>query len=343
LTVAIGAICSGANATQAAPTSSRGPYELTKTVRLGAPDRWDYLTFDPSSNRVFISHSDRVTVVDAKSGKIVGTVTGIPGGTHGVGIVPSVGRGYTDDGKAGVAWAFDLKTFKKVAEIKAQPDADGIAYDRSSGHIFVVDGDSGKITAIDPKTNAAVATIDGGGGLEFGAADGLGHFFVNGAEKGEILRIDTATNKIDATWHLADCQSPHGMAVDPSTHRIFSSCENKKLVVVNADTGAVVASLPIGTFSDAVAFDPVRKRIFSSNFDGTVNVFAEKGPDTYEPIATIPTRMSARTMADDPKTGALYLDAADMKVNEAAHPSDFRHRFTIVPGSTELLMFSLTG
>jgi YVTN family beta-propeller protein len=343
LTVAIGAICSGANATQAAPTSSRGPYELTKTVRLGAPDRWDYLTFDPSSNRVFISHSDHVTVVDAKSGKIVGTVTGIPGGTHGVGIVPSVGRGYTDDGKAGVAWAFDLKTFKKVAEIKAQPDADGIAYDRSSGHIFVVDGDSGKITVIDPKTNAAVATIDGGGGLEFGAADGLGHFFVNGAEKGEILRIDTATNKIDATWHLADCQSPHGMAVDPSTHRIFSSCENKKLVVVNADTGAVVASLPIGTFSDAVAFDPVRKRIFSSNFDGTVNVFAEKGPDTYEPIATIPTRMSARTMAVDPKTGALYLVAADMKVNEAAQPSDFRHRFTIVPGSTELLMFSLTG
>jgi DNA-binding beta-propeller fold protein YncE len=133
------------------------------------------------------------------------------------------------------------------------------------------------------------------------------------------------------------------MAVDPSTHRIFSSCENKKLVVVNADTGAVVASLPIGTFSDAVAFDPVRKRIFSSNFDGTVNVFAEKGPDTYEPIATIPTRMSARTMAVDPKTGALYLVAADMKVNEAAQPSDFRHRFTIVPGSTELLMFSLTG
>jgi YVTN family beta-propeller protein len=269
-------------------------------------------------------------------------VADIPGGTHGIGIVPAVDRGYTDDGKAGVAWAFDLKTFKKVAEIKAQADADGIAYDRSSGHIFVIDGDAGNITVIDPKTNAVVGTIDGGGGLEFGVADGLGHFFVNGAEKGEILRIDTATDKIDANWHLADCQSPHGMAVDPRTHRIFSSCENKKLVVVNADTGAVVASLPIGTFSDAVAFDPVRKRIFSSNFDGTVNVFAENGPDTYEAIATIPTKMSARTMTVDPKTGTLYLVAADMKVNEAAQPSDFRHRFTTVPGSTELLMFSPT-
>jgi YVTN family beta-propeller protein len=343
LTAAIGLVCLGASATQAAPTSRKVPYQLAKTVKLGAPDRWDYLTFDSSSNRVFISHSDRLTVVDAKSGKIVGTVDDIPGGTHGIGIVPSVGRGYTDDGKAGVAWAFDLKTLKKIAEIKAQPDADGITYDSVSGHIFVIDGDSGKITVIDPKTNAVVTTIDGGGGLEFGVADGQGHFFVNGAEKGAILRIDTANDKIDATWHLADCQSPHGMAVDSKTHRIFSSCENKKLVVVNADTGAIVTSLPIGTFSDAVAFDPIRKRIFSSNFDGTVNVFAERGPDTYEPLATIPTKMSARTMTVDPKTGALYLVAADMKVNEAAQLSDFRHRFTISPGSTQLMIFRPTN
>jgi YVTN family beta-propeller protein len=342
LTLAIGTIWLGTSLAQAA-TSTAVSYQLSKTVKLGAPDRWDYLTFDPSSRRVYISHSDRVTVVDAKSGKIVGTVADIPGGTHGIGIVPSVSRGYTDDGKAGVAWAFDLKTFKKTAMIPAQSDADGIVYDRISGHVFVLDGDSGKITVIDPKTNVVVATIDGGGGLEYGVADGHGHLFVNGADKREILRIDTATNTIAARWHLADCQSPHGMAIDPSAHRIFSSCENKKLVVVNADTGAVVDALPIGTFSDAVAFDPVRKRIFSSNFDGTLNVFAENGPDSYSEMATIPTKMSARTMTVDPKTGVVYLVAADMKVNEAAPPSDFRHRFTIVPGSTELLIFTPAG
>ncbi|MGH6878146.1 MAG: YncE family protein [Rhizomicrobium sp.] len=162
-------------------------YAISKTILLGAPDRWDYLTFDAPSGRLYISHGDRVTVVDGKSGAILGQVEGLPGGTHGIAIAADTGRGYTDDGKAGIAASFDPATFRIVHRIKVEPDADGMLYDPPSGHVFVIEGDSAKLTAIDPKTDSVVATIDGGGGLEFGISGDNGKIYVNGAERNEIV------------------------------------------------------------------------------------------------------------------------------------------------------------
>ena len=189
-----------------AATAETSSYTISKSVPLGAPDRWDYLTFDAPSSRLYISHGDRVTVVDAKSGAILGQVEGLPGGTHGIAVAPDAGRGYTDDGEAGIVASFDLKTFAIVHRIKVEPDADGMMFDPASGHIFVIEGDSGKVTAIDPKTDAVVATIDAGGGLEFGVDGDNGKIYVNGEEKREIVRIDTATNKADAHWPMPGCQ-----------------------------------------------------------------------------------------------------------------------------------------
>ena len=112
-----------------AHAQNAGSYHLSKTVALGSPDRWDYLVFDGASNRLYVSHGDRVTVLDGKNGTILGNVEGMPGGTHGIGIVTAIGKGYTDDGKAGEAVAFDLKSLKTSKRIKAQDDADGIAFD----------------------------------------------------------------------------------------------------------------------------------------------------------------------------------------------------------------------
>jgi YVTN family beta-propeller protein len=157
------------NASVAASLQAEQPnYHLSKVVPLGLPDRWDYVVFDPDSHRVYVAHGDQLAVVDGDSGAATGTVVGMPGGTHGVAISHATGKGYTDDGKAGVVVEFDLKTLKVVKRIKAESDADGIIFDPASGHIFVIDGDSGKLTVIDPKTDQVVATVDGGGGLEFG-------------------------------------------------------------------------------------------------------------------------------------------------------------------------------
>jgi DNA-binding beta-propeller fold protein YncE len=309
-------------------------YTVTKTVPLGAPDRWDYVLFDPDSQRVYVAHGDRVTVVDGRSGEVIGQVEGYPGGTHGIAIVPGLGRGFTDDGEAGEAGEFDLKSLKTVKRFKTAEDADSIAFDPVSGHVFVINGDTGIITVIDPKNETTVANIQTGEKLEFPVSGRDGKLYVNGAGKGEILRIDVHSNQVDARWPVSNCKSPHGLAIDREARRLFSSCVNNVLVVVNIDSGATVASLPIGAGTDAAAFDPRRKLIFSSNGrDGTLSVIEEKDPQTYVPVATVKTVVSARTMDLDPQSGRIYLVAADVSPTAP----EARGRRAIVPGSLRLL------
>jgi YVTN family beta-propeller protein len=320
-------------------------YHLTRSVGLGAPDRWDYVVYDSPSHRLYVAHGDRVTVVDGRSGRIIGQITGMPGGTHGIAISHAAGLGYTDDGQSGEAVAFSLKTLKVVGRLKAAPDSDAVTIDPTSGHVFVVDGDPGLLTVIDPKTDRAVATVRVGSKLEYAVAGDNGKVYVNGEEKREIFRIDTATNQVDASWPLPQCDSPHGLAIDTSTHRLFSSCENQRLVVVDSDSGATVASVPIGRGTDAAAFDPDRKLIFSSNgMDGTLSVIREVDANTFVPAGTVRTALSARTMSVDPVSGRLFLAAADttakaMAAYRAAREAGKRGPSPFTHGSLKLLFF----
>jgi YVTN family beta-propeller protein len=337
------ATLSAPNTSATAASDPKPPnYHIAKAVPLGGPDRWDYVMFDPGSQRVYVAHGDRITVVDGGSGVVIGNVEGMPGGTHGIAILPSAGRGYTDDGKAGEVVAFDLKTLAVTGRIKAESDADGIVYDPASGHVFVIDGDSGKLTVIDPNTDAVVATVDAGGGLEFGDTGNNGKFYVDGAEKNEIVRVDTATNMADAHWAMPTCVRPHGLAIDRAHHRLFASCSNKVMVVMNSDNGVVIATLPIGEGTDFASFDPERGLAYSSNRDGTLSVVAELSPDKFVALPAIPTQIGARTMAIDPKSGRIYLVTADMTVNESAAAGDSRRRYSVKPGSVRLLFLDLT-
>lgn len=294
-----------------AATFAQAPvYHVTRTVALGAPDKWDYLVYDGPTHRLFVSHGDRLTVLDGKDGGVLGTVESMPGGSHGIGIAAAAGKGYTDDGEAGEAIAFDLKTLKTGKHIKAQDDADGIAFDPSSGHIFVVDGDSKVLTVIDPKTDTAIATVNAGGGLEYAVSGNNGKLYVNGAENKEIVRVDTATNQVDAHWPIPGCTSPHGLAIDTASHRLFVTCVNAVMTVVNADSGAVLATLPIGKGSDGAAFDPKRKLAFSSNYDGTLTVVRETSPQKFDVLGSIPTAVTGKNMTIDPETGRLFVAVA---------------------------------
>ncbi|MGH8220939.1 MAG: YncE family protein [Steroidobacteraceae bacterium] len=319
-------------------------YQVTKSVKLGAPDRWDYVVYDAPSHRVYVSHGDRITVVDGHSGRIVGQVETIPGGTHGIAISHAAGLGYTDDGRAGQAVAFSLRSLKIVKRLKAEGDADAVTIDPASGHVFVVDGDPGALTVVDPASDSVVATVSAGSKLEYAVAGPGGKVYVNGVAKSVIYRIDTSTNQVDATWPIPQCASPHGLAIDTATHRLFSSCENSRMVVVNADTGAVVASVPIGRGTDAAAFDPRRKLAFSSNGgDGTISVIREVSADEFVPVATVKSAVSGRTMTVDPESGRLFVaaakeDPAAMAAFRAALAAHKRPtRFPFAPGSLTLL------
>jgi DNA-binding beta-propeller fold protein YncE len=310
-------------------------YTLVKTVPLGAPDRWDYVVFDPGSGRVYVAHSDRVAVIDGRAGKVIGEVTGIPGGTHGTGISHHTGQGFTDDGKNGQAVAFDLKTLKVTKQITVGADADAITVDPVTGHIFVMHGDPKKMSVVDPHTDELVASIDAGEELEYAAADGKGFVYVSGAGNRDLLKVDARSNTIVAHWPTPDCVRPHGMAVDAVGHRAFMGCINSQLMVLDTDDGHIVAKLPIGRGSDAVAFDAKRRRVFSSNgFDGTISVYQQVSPDKYEALETVQTSVTGRTMDVDPATGRLFVAAAE--VSPPATPGGAPQR---KPGSLRLMMF----
>jgi DNA-binding beta-propeller fold protein YncE len=286
-------------------------YRLSRTIALGAPDRWDYAVFDSVDARLYVAHGDRLSVVASRTGEIVGTVEGITGGTHGIAISHATGQGFTDDGRAGTAVAFDLATLKVTHRIAADADADAIARDPRTGHIFVVEGDPGAMTAIDPRTDRPVATIKAGEKMEYAVADN-GIVYAAGEANGDLIRIDARTNRVTAHWPTPDCTSPHGLAFDPRRNRLFMGCANATMMVVDAANGRVVAELPIGRGNDATAYDPSHRRVFSSNgIDGTVSVYQQVSADTYRPLSTIQTRVSGRTMAVDPRSGRLFVVAAD--------------------------------
>lgn len=316
------------------------PYHLTKTIPLGPGVRWDYATFDPTSDRVYVAHGDRVTVVDATKASIVGEVTGLAGGAHGIAISAANGLGFTDDGEAGTVTAFDLSTFKPVRMLTAEKDADGIVLDPATGRIFVINGDSGSITVIDPNADAVLATIAIGAGLEAAVADGRGRLFVDGAEAHDIVVIDTRTMTVTAHYPMPDCERPHGIAIDAESRRIFSTCANKVMKVVDADNGRIVATLPIGMGNDGAAFDPVRKLALSSNGDGTLTVVKEKSASDYAIVATVVTQRSARTIAMDEKTGRIFLPAAEVaQIDPPATPGGRPH-LTFKPDSMMLLVLA---
>lgn len=311
-------------------------YRISKTVVLGAPDRWDHLVFDPILNRVYVTHGQTVTVVDASSGTLIGHIEGITGSTHGIASVHELGKGYTTDSEAGIAISFDLNTLKIIHRIKAEPDADGILFDPPSGHVFAIDGDSGKVTIIDPKTDTVITTVDGGGGLEYGVSGENGKFYVSGADKNDIVRIDTAKNVVDAHWPTPGCQSPHGMAMDRSNAVLFVSCRaNNVMAIVDARTGAVLTYLAIGKYTDDAEFDPNRGLAFSSNREGTLSIIAEKSPTHFVLMPEVTTPLGARTMALNPENGRIFLVTADLVRNEAA--TDAMHRYTVKPGTVKLL------
>ncbi len=339
-----------AGATRAPAQAGTGPgyrYHLVKSVPLGAPDAWDYLAYSPTTRRVFVAHGNRLTVVDARTGRVVGQVGPIPGGPHGIAFDPAAGVGITDDGGRGQAVIFSLKTLKVVKRLKIQRGADAVTFDSVSGHAFVIDGDTGTVAVIDPAHRRVVTFIHIGGDLEYAVPGDNGKLYVNGVPHHEIFRIDTSSNRVDASWPMPQCRSPHGLAIDTETHRLFASCENQRMVIVNSDTGAVVAALPIGRGTDADRFDPIRKLAFSSNgFDGTLSVIHEEGPDTFVPVATVRTALSARTMALDPASGRVFVVAATTtRAAMARFMSEWRKthhrpkRSPFAPNSLKLLMF----
>ena len=232
---------------------------------------------------------------------------------------------------------FDLKTLKETGKVKAHGTPDAILYDPPSGRVFTFNHGTDDTTAIDAKDETVAGTLALDGEPEAAVSDGKGHIFVNVRSKSEIAEFDAHTLKVLNRWPLAPGVRPNGLAIDKEHRRLFSTCGNQKMVVMDADKGTVITTVDIGRGSDGCMFDPSKGLAYSSNGDGTVTVVGEGEPGQYHVVSTIPTQAGARTMTLDPKTHRLYLSAATSLPAPAAKPAETKPqtkgRRGFVPGS----------
>lgn len=315
-----------------------GPgYHVTKTYTLGGEGGWDYLTFDTASRHLFISRATHVIVLDADSGRLVGDIPDAPG-VHGIALAPELGRGFISNGREGTVSIFDLSTLKTLSKVKAGGNPDAILYDPATKRIFAFNGRSHDATAVDAEKGTVVGTIKLDGKPEFAVSDEKGGVFVNIEDKSELAVLDPNKLEVTAVWPLAPCQEPSGLAMDREHRRLFTGCYNKLMAVVDADSGKVITTLPIGEGVDANAFDPGNGLAFASCGEGVLTVVHEDSPGKFSVVENVPTQRGARTMALDPKTHQVFLVTAKFGPPPAPTADQPRPRPAILPDSFVVLV-----
>jgi DNA-binding beta-propeller fold protein YncE len=295
-------------AAQTKASADAGPLKVLNTFKVGGPGGWDYITVDPESRRLYVSHATQVMVLDADKGTSIGVIADTPG-VHGIAVVPEFNVGFTSNGKEGMLSVFDLKTLKTLRKVKAGQNPDSIIYDPGSKRVFAFNGRSGDATIVDPAAlDKPPVSLPIGGKLETGVADGAGHVYVNVEDKNEIVAIDSKAGKVLAHWAIAPGEEPSGLALDREHHRLFSGCANKMVVVVDVEQGKVLATPPVGSGVDGTAFDSqLGLAAIPNGRDGTLTVVKEEPAGTFKVVQTLKTANGARTITSDSKTHQFYL------------------------------------
>ncbi len=323
-------------AAQPTVAGAQQPYRVLDHWKIGGTGGWDYLLADPGAKRLYVTHGQRVEVLDSTNGKVIGAITGLKG-THGVALDPEGRFGYISDGGANAVVIFDRKTLATVGSVPAGTNPDGITYEPVTKTVWAFNGRSKDVTVIDTGSRSVVATIPLPGKPEFPQPDGKGHVFDNIEDKNTVVALDAKTKTIAGTWPLTGCDSPSGMAIDPAHHRLFSVCDGKAMAVVDTDTGKQIGTPTIGDGPDAAGYDPKRQLAFSSNGqDGTLSVVdAAHGFTTVE---SLPTQKGARTMTYDEATDRVYVVTAEFGPRPEATAANPRPRPAVVPDTFTVLV-----
>ncbi len=324
--------------------SAPGPgYHLLKKIPLGAApgggEDFDYITVDSAARRVYLAHGAEVKVLDADTFSVVGAISGLKG-CHGVLVLPELGKGFVTDGDAASVAVFDLKTLKITRTIKSSPDTDSIIYDPASKLVFTFNGESKNATVIDPVKETVVKVIDLGGAVEYPVADGKGNIYDDNEVKNDVAVIDTHSLTIKARWPVAPAGAPAGMEMDREHRRLFASGRDPQfLVMMNADSGKIVQSLPISGGVDGSVYEAATALLFVSTREGKVHIFHEDSSDKLTEVETLKTEFGAGTIGVDPKTHNLFLTTADFGPMPAATKEDPHPERKPIPGTFRVLIY----
>ena len=330
---AIHALTAACAATARAQQQPAAGYHVARRFAAGGDGGWDYPLADTGRNRLFLSRGTHVMVLNSDSGTVVGDIPNTPG-VHGIAVAPELGKGFISNGRDSSMTVFDYATLATTANVKvggANPDA--ILYDPFSRRVFTMNGRSGNASAIDATNNTVVGLVALNGRPEFAQTDGRGTIFVNLEDSNLVVAFDARTLAIKGRWSLAPCDGPSGLAIDAQHHRLFSVCSNKLMVVMNADNGHIVTTLPIGNGTDGVAFDPSTGLAFAACGEGVMTIVHEDSPDRFSVVATAPTQRGARTVTVDQRTHRVFTPTADFGPPPDSVPGQRRGRPPMLPNS----------
>jgi len=311
-------------------------YKIINKIKLEGDGGWDYLTIDEASDRLFVSHGTQVHVVDLKTGKQVGAIIKL-NGVHGIAVANDINKAFISCGRDTAVVIIDLKTLEFIAKVKVSGiNPDAILYDAYSHKVFTFNGRSANATVLDANTHKVVATIPLEGKPEFSVTDGKGKIYVNNEDKSSVYSINTNTLQVEKKWSIAPGEEPSGLAFDKANQRLFSVTD-KLMVISDAQNAKVVTTVPIGENVDGVAFDPAKKRAYTSNGDGTVTVVQEVNPNEFKVVENIATQRGARTIAINTKTHRIYLPTAEFGPTPEATKENPNPRPKVVPGTFTIL------
>lgn len=329
-----------------------GGYKLMKSYALKGEGGWDSITLDPSSRRLYLSHTAQVHVVDADTGTWIADIGNLQL-AHGTVLIKGLDRGFISDGGADQVVIFSLQTLQTIGEVKTGGNPDCIIYDSVSQHIFTFNGRTHDSTVINPADGNVVATIPMGGRPEFAVADGKGTIYVNIRDTNEVAALDSHTLLIKSRWPIAPAAMPTAITMDEEHRLLFIGGRNKVFAIMDADSGKIIQTFPIDNGVDTNIYDPDRRLVFSSDRAGSIHIFHEDSPRKFRVVETVTTQPGAHTMAFDPKTTELFLDTADFDPgtvpetggktalpNVFDHPTGGFHSMGIVhPGTFRLLVY----
>ncbi len=311
---------------------SSAPYKIVATAKVGGAGGFDYVTADPVGRRLYIPRGDRVTVFDLDTLASVGAVPETAG-VRGAAVDPVSHHGFSSS-KPVVMW--DTRTLATLKTIPVEGNPDGILFEPATSRIWVLSHRAPNVTVIDAKDGSIVGTIDLGGAPEQAQSDGQGRVFIDIEDKDKIAVVDARALKVTATYDLAGKGgTPAGLALDIKNRILFACCRNPATcVILNADTGKIIATLPIGAGTDGAVFNASTMEAFSSQSDGTLTVIKENSPTSFEVVQTVTTKPGAKTSTLDPKTNRVLLITVD---REPAALGKKAGRGAVVPDSFTIL------
>ena len=305
-----------------------GPYSVLKTAKVGGLGGFDYIYADVTGRRVYIPRGAvqgatptpaRITVFDLDTLAPVGEIPDVRAN----GAVVDVKSGHGFAGSTPVVM-FDAKTLKpiKTIELDAKNRPDGIYADQAQQRIYLFSHPTLDATVLDATDGKILATIDLGGVPEQGVGDGKGHLYVVLQDKASVAVIDTAAMKVTAHYEFGDKGSRcNGLALDAKNRVLFAACGQSGIppatpaqpmtVVLNADDGRILTTLPLAGGSDGAVFNPATMEAFSSHGNGTMTIVKEISPTSFEVLQNLQTMPGAKCLTLDTKTNRILTDAAE--------------------------------